>query len=576
MKEGDAIEHPMLSKSVERAQRKVEERNFQVRKNILEYDEVMEHQRQRFYGLRQRVLEGRDVKGLDLRVHRGLRSTTRATSTSTRTTRPVRGEFARDELDTEVLPERLKGRDADEMDKRDPRGREGRGAVDDRRDARRVHAAEGSDVAVDFDSAGLVEWAKSTFGVEIDVAELREGGSSERRRVQTHLEKAAFERIEATELERISEFTAEDYGARKLSDWAQKKFGVTVPAEEIAEAIEGEMKRPEDLVMDKVRDVYRQREIEYPVDYAIEMTRVIAQQDQAAAFEQLARWARTRFGGTWTPDDIRSVPPQKIRARFLDESEKFVDEDRLPKAIADALECDTDEKLEAHLQERYEAPLPEQMRFLEGKERSNAIRARVETILRNELLFFERTVLLEQFDTAWKDHLYAMDQLRDSINFRAFSQQDPRIAFKREGSTLFKDMLGGIRERVTDVIFRARISPASAFQNAAGAQGRPGAMGARGPAGGRPGSLAGSQAGGQAIGRTGGRGAVPPGRAPAQGGVAAVGTQAATHAGSGGGGASASSKPESKDSEAPTPDAEAAIDANRAALEADKGKPRIR
>jgi preprotein translocase subunit SecA len=50
MKEGDAIEHPMLSKSVERAQRKVEERNFQIRKNILEYDEVMEHQRQEFYG----------------------------------------------------------------------------------------------------------------------------------------------------------------------------------------------------------------------------------------------------------------------------------------------------------------------------------------------------------------------------------------------------------------------------------------------------------------------------------------------------------------------------------------------
>ena len=64
MKEGDAIEHPWLSKNVERAQKKVEERNFQIRKNILEYDEVMEHQRQRFYGLRQRVLEGRDVKGL--------------------------------------------------------------------------------------------------------------------------------------------------------------------------------------------------------------------------------------------------------------------------------------------------------------------------------------------------------------------------------------------------------------------------------------------------------------------------------------------------------------------------------
>src|SRR5690606_24001872 len=64
MREGDAIEHPWLTKSIERAQRKVEERNFQVRKNILEYDEVMEHQRQAFYGTRQRVLEGRDVKDL--------------------------------------------------------------------------------------------------------------------------------------------------------------------------------------------------------------------------------------------------------------------------------------------------------------------------------------------------------------------------------------------------------------------------------------------------------------------------------------------------------------------------------
>ncbi|MFN9455246.1 MAG: preprotein translocase subunit SecA, partial [Gemmatimonadota bacterium] len=63
MKEGESIEHPMLSKSIENAQRKVEERNFQIRKNVLEFDEVMEHQRQTFYGLRQRVLEGRDVKG---------------------------------------------------------------------------------------------------------------------------------------------------------------------------------------------------------------------------------------------------------------------------------------------------------------------------------------------------------------------------------------------------------------------------------------------------------------------------------------------------------------------------------
>ena len=36
--------------------------------------------------------------------------------------------------------------------------------------------------------------------------------------------------------------------------------------------------------------------------------------------------------------------------------------------------------------------------------------------MRGELLHFERTILLDTLDTSWKDHLYAMDQLRDTIN----------------------------------------------------------------------------------------------------------------------------------------------------------------
>src|SRR5947207_6910978 len=61
MEEGMAIEDKRISKGILRAQRKVEERNFLARKNLLEYDEVMNHQRTSFYGMRQQVLEGRDV-----------------------------------------------------------------------------------------------------------------------------------------------------------------------------------------------------------------------------------------------------------------------------------------------------------------------------------------------------------------------------------------------------------------------------------------------------------------------------------------------------------------------------------
>jgi preprotein translocase subunit SecA len=75
------------------------------------------------------------------------------------------------------------------------------------------------------------------------------------------------------------------------------------------------------------------------------------------------------------------------------------------------------------------------------------------------LLYFEKTMLLETLDPTWKDHLYMMDQLRDSIGFRAFSQQDPRIEYKREGSKLFGQMMESVREKVTDLIFKLELKP---------------------------------------------------------------------------------------------------------------------
>ncbi len=66
MKEGEAIESRMVSRRIEGAQKKVEERNFEVRKNLLEYDEVMDEQRKRVYGYRQRILEGANCKQLIL------------------------------------------------------------------------------------------------------------------------------------------------------------------------------------------------------------------------------------------------------------------------------------------------------------------------------------------------------------------------------------------------------------------------------------------------------------------------------------------------------------------------------
>jgi preprotein translocase subunit SecA len=63
IKEGEVIQHPLITKSVERAQKKVEENNFSIRKRLLEYDDTMNQQREVIYTRRQRALEGDRLKG---------------------------------------------------------------------------------------------------------------------------------------------------------------------------------------------------------------------------------------------------------------------------------------------------------------------------------------------------------------------------------------------------------------------------------------------------------------------------------------------------------------------------------
>ena len=64
-KEGEVIQHSMISKSIERAQKKVEENNFGIRKRLLEYDDVMNKQRTVIYGRRNHALFGERL-ALDL------------------------------------------------------------------------------------------------------------------------------------------------------------------------------------------------------------------------------------------------------------------------------------------------------------------------------------------------------------------------------------------------------------------------------------------------------------------------------------------------------------------------------
>lgn len=454
MKEGDVIEHPMLSKSIARAQRKVEERNFQVRKNILEYDEVMEHQRQSFYGLRQRVLEGRELRPLIVDfikksvsdavykyLDRGYRD-------------EVIAEWASKNLGTTIQPERLRGKDREDLD--EYLRREG---IAEARSEIEVtigeYIPEQAEIE-DMDVKGLNLWADERYGAQVSAEELAAGDIVA---VKEKLADAAAAKARAADLSALDGFMVDDYGAKQLQDWLRSTTGIEMPLAEIT----GLDIKPEAVVeriMQRVEEHYDRREIEYPVDFSMEMTMALMRQNPQMAAQRLLMWANGRYSMGWDESVLRTRMPQQLREELLKASQRFVEEGGLDKAVEEALAvAHNDEKLAEHFMSKYSVPVPPWIFRTQGKNREAMVKARVESILRAELVNFERYITLDVLDNQWREHLGAMDRLRDAIGYRAFSQKDPRIEYKREGARLFGEMNDAVRERVTALTFQARLTP---------------------------------------------------------------------------------------------------------------------
>jgi preprotein translocase subunit SecA len=75
----------------------------------------------------------------------------------------------------------------------------------------------------------------------------------------------------------------------------------------------------------------------------------------------------------------------------------------------------------------------------------------------NELL---RYVMLSTLDRLWKDHLYDMDHLRESVGLRAYGQKDPLIEFKQEGFDMFVTMVSTMKKEIVTNVFRTSSVPA--------------------------------------------------------------------------------------------------------------------
>jgi preprotein translocase subunit SecA len=114
---------------------------------------------------------------------------------------------------------------------------------------------------------------------------------------------------------------------------------------------------------------------------------------------------------------------------------------------------------------------------------------------------YEREILLRVADRQWKDHLHAMDGLREGVSLRGYAQKDPKLEYQREGFQLFAEMGQRVDHEVTELVFKfvlpdpSQLRPppvapvprraATAPESQPGA-GRPGLPQARAAAGGGP------------------------------------------------------------------------------------------
>lgn len=78
--------------------------------------------------------------------------------------------------------------------------------------------------------------------------------------------------------------------------------------------------------------------------------------------------------------------------------------------------------------------------------------------------YIERVILLQVVDTQWKDHLLAMDHLKEGIGLRGYAQKDPLIEYKKEAFDMFVEMAGRISTEVLSRLFKVQIQKQEAIR----------------------------------------------------------------------------------------------------------------
>ena len=449
--EGVSLEDKRISKGIERAQKKVEERNFSIRKHLLEWDEPMDYQRRSFYSERQQILEGRRLSDLIWRMIDEVIENEAARYLAEDYTAKRISDWCRSTLELQINAQDL---DDDEPALLERRIRQK--AKDEVRDNVHTSFIEYIDTDAppsEWDVGGLLRWAQRQFQFSHTQNQLRK---MEPEAIEQALIEAADAHYDAMDLSAIEMYLDPTYGRRALADWVKAKFGTEIKAEEFFEKNAAQVA---EIIKQQVRDAYSQREVLYPVETVINRAFQSAGTDNVYALQNIVTWVNRKYGLEWTTDRLSGKSVPAIADELIKARQEFIEGGGLEKEIDGALakhSGSANGELIEWAEERFGRALDKaSLESGEQPARDVLIEAGYE-LARWELTQLERFVLLRIYDQGWKDHLLEMDHLRNAIAQRPLGgdQTHPQSQYAIEGRDAFNEMWKIIRDRVTDMIFK--------------------------------------------------------------------------------------------------------------------------
>jgi preprotein translocase subunit SecA len=476
MQEGEAIESRMVTRRIEGAQKKVEERNFDIRKNLLEYDEVMDEQRKRVYSFRQSLLEGSPPKVMIMEM-----IDTQIAEAANRFLADDYGaasfaEWVGQRLSVELTARDIKGanfEDAEEIAKT----RAARNLNEAIRQAMDENLPEDADPS-EWTWQALANWANNRFELNLKEKDLRKFARTDSDEFQfghadleDFLNEKAVASIQVIDLSPAREFLLPDWGRRSLCGWAHHKFGMDIDPASFAELDRAEIVR---RIKAEARRLYTLKEAELPARIALirYMGDRSGRQQPRYDRDGLAAWVLARYQTALDGDELRNMLRPEIELRLMGVArENYAGgrlmqelESRLPPAspVVPANGTDTAVLDSADLgalaewaRENLHVEISaEELRTISSQEIRHRLLNDLDAVHRPEMHEMEKAVLLQILDSSWMEHLRAMDHLRASIGLQGYAQIDPKVEYKREGMRIFNEMWNGIADRVTDLIFR--------------------------------------------------------------------------------------------------------------------------